>query len=239
MSMQRFRTKPVLIILLIVALFIIGYQLGTLLATSDNDEEEPITLNSEPASPSAGAVVIPPQMVNDFTLTGKTGDPMHFNDLRGNAVLLFFGYTHCPDVCPTTLADFRLVKRYLGETAESVKFVFISVDGKRDTPEVVRQYLSAFDEEFIGMTGDPDQLREIGQVFGLFFAEEAVTEDQNLEHGEDEALDAQNYFVQHTSPSFLIDPDGYLKIVYFYGTDPEIIAGGISSLLQEPNSGTP
>jgi len=150
-------------------------------------------------------------------------------------VLMFFGYTHCPQECPTTLANFTLVKQALGDAASEAAFVFISVDGRRDTPDVLSQYLSQFDDDFIGMTGDGATLRQIGGEYGLLFQQEAADSGHEPAQGGVQpraGLDPMNYFVQHTSPAFLVDPDGYLRVVYFYGTKPGIIADGIRQILQ-------
>ena len=191
---------------------------------------------AETSQPGGGARVDPPHRLQDFTLTSQTGAPMSLSDLRGRAVLMFFGYTHCPDVCPTTLANYTRVKQALGGVADKVAFVFISVDGTRDTPDVLARFLHQFDDAFIGLTADEATLRQIGAEYGLLFQQDTdnatqVQGDQHG-HGHDDTLDTQNYFVQHTSPSFLVDPDGYLRIVYFYGTKPEIVAQGIRQMLQ-------
>ena len=221
--------RHVIIGALVVTLLVGGYLIGRMLNTL---LQVPSQVNPENTSrPGAGAVVDPPYQVQDFTLTSHTGEPISLSDLRGRAVLMFFGYTHCPDVCPTTLADYRRVKQALGDKADDVNFVFISVDGERDTPDVLTQYLGQFDTEFVGMMGDETTLRQMGAEYGLMFQQETVNVGHEHEHGHDHNLDDENYFVQHTSPSFLIDRDGYLRLVYFYGTQPEVIVEGIRQVL--------
>jgi protein SCO1/2 len=215
---------------LLVGVFLIGNTLNTILQVS------PQSASTNDSRPGAGAVVSPPHQVQDFTLTSHTGEPISLSDLRGRAVLMFFGYTHCPDVCPTTLADYRRVKQALGDDANDVAFVFISVDRERDTPDVLTQYLGNFDTEFIGLMGDETTLRRIGEEYGLLFQQETISvgheHEEGYEHQHGDDLDEENYFVQHTSPSFLIDRDGYLRLVYFYGTPPEVIVEGIRQVLQ-------
>ena len=218
----------------LIALITTGYLIGGRLSTSfqPNSGSEAI----KAAQPAGAALVEPPHLLQDFTLTSHVGDPISLSNLRGQAILMFFGYTHCPDVCPTTLADYRLIKQSLGDHADKVAFVFISVDGGRDTPEVLARYLGQFDAGFIGMTGDEATLRRIGAAFGLLFQQETVSvaheHEEGYAHHHGDDLDAENYFVQHTSPSFLIDRDGYLRLVYFYGTEPDIITEGIRQILQ-------
>jgi protein SCO1/2 len=173
------------------------------------------------ATPRPGTVLEPPKEIGDFTLTSHTGDPLSLSDLRGKVVLLFFGYTHCPDVCPMTLAEFKQVKRELGDAADRVAFVFASVDGERDTPERLAAYVGAFDPDFIGLTGDEAALREIGRDYGLFFQRTTYDNTQ------------ADYLVDHTASSFVVGPEGRLRIVYPYQTDPAIIAEGIADLLDE------
>lgn len=171
------------------------------------------------ATPLPGTIFDPPREVGDFTLTSHTGQPLSLSDLEGKAVMLFFGYTHCPDVCPTTLAEFKRVKNLLGDTASEVAFVFVSVDGERDTPERLAAYVGAFDPDFIGLTGDDAAIRAIGQDYGLFYQRSTYDES------------AAGYLVDHTASTFVLGPEGRLRIVYPYQTDPAIVADGIRRVL--------
>ena len=219
-------------ILLLVALILVGYAIGSVL-----NAVLPSTVAAETngAPKSAGAAIVePPRQLHDFTLTSQTGAPISLSSLRGKAVLLFFGYTHCPEECPTTMANFERIKQTLGDRADQVAFVFISVDGERDTPAQLTQFLDQFDPDFIGMTGSEATLRQIGAEYGLLFAQNSITapaasDDQT--GADHQALDQQNYFVQHTSPSFLVDRNGYLRMVFFYGTEPDAIATRIRQIL--------
>ena|SRR5215207_6568951 len=219
---------------LLIALLAAGFVIGALLNTLFDANAASATTDA--ARTTGAARVEPPRLLQGFSLTSHTGELMSLSDLRGKAVLMFFGYTHCPDVCPTTLADYGRVKQALGDDANAVKFVFISVDGARDTPDVLAQYLGQFDASFIGMTGDEATLQRMGAEYGLLFQQETISVGHDHEaghqHQHGDALNAENYFVQHTSPSFLIDSDGYLQLVYFYGTEPEVIAQGIREILQ-------
>ena len=184
--------------------------------------------NLAAAAPGGAAVVEPPLLVQDFTLTSQSGQPLSLSELRGRPVLLFFGYTHCPDECPLTLAEFTQVKSQLGDLGEKVHFLFISVDGERDTPSVVAEFLRRFDDSFVGMTGDSDSLRQLGTRFGLMFEAVVLGNDgsQRPATNQDE-----NYFVSHISPSFLIDQDGYLSRVFSYGTKADVIASNLRQFL--------
>ncbi len=216
---------------LLVGLFLVGLRLGNLIFAPQS-QVRPAT--GEEANPSGGAVVNPPFQVHDFTLTNQAGAPMSLKDLRGRAVVVFFGYTHCPDVCPTTLADFTQVKKLLGAEADRVAFVFVTVDSKRDTPAVLKEYLNHFDPSFIGLTSYENTLRNMAAEYGAYFSIPADQQkgDSDKDHHE-EGIDSDNYFVQHTSPAYLIDPRSFLRLVYFNGTAPEIITQGIRQILQE------
>ncbi len=167
-----------------------------------------------------GAIQIePPIVVPDFTLTDQDDEQFKVSDLRGHHVLLAFGFTNCPDICPLTLSDFQSIKELLGGSAERLAFVFISVDGSRDTPSVLRSYLGFRElEGIIGLTGDEDYVREIGAPFGLAF--EVIGE---------AATGA--YSVNHTVGSFLLDPRGRWIMRFQFGLPPDRVAAELSELL--------
>lgn len=164
--------------------------------------------------------------IEDFTLTDDRGEPFRLSNLRGRTVLLTFGYTHCPDACPMTLSAFRSVKERLGERARESAFVFVSLDGARDTPEVLHRYVKHFDPEFIGLTGPKAALDAIAPTFGLYY------EIRRPSDG------SENYTVDHTVSTYLIDQQGRLRYVYPFQTPPEEIAGDTLALLGEGPRGS-
>ncbi len=164
------------------------------------------------ATPLPGTLLDPPKDVADFTLTDQTGAPFTMSSLHGQAVVVYFGYTNCPDVCPTTLADYKRLKADLGTDADQVRFVFVSVDGQRDTPQRLNDYMNAFDPTFIGLTGEDATIRTITRDFGVFF--QRVTS----------ANTSEDYLVDHTASTFILDREGRLAMVFSYGTDPAIMA---------------
>jgi protein SCO1/2 len=218
-----------------LVLFVAGYYLGQIFIGED-EANETISQSNAPqvssqAEPSGVAFVDPPVQVTDFSLMEDTGDPVRLSDMRGKVVILFFGYTNCPDICPTTLQDLTVVKEALGEDSGDVEFVFISVDYERDDPQEVAQFLSYFDEEFIGLVGNQETLSAIGREYGLVIERENINVQHEHEEGDEHELSEEFYFVQHTSPTFLIDRDGYLRQVYFYGTDTDLIAESIQQVV--------
>ena len=155
----------------------------------------------------------------DFTLDDQFGRPFHLQSQAGKATLLFFGYTNCPDVCPTTVADMKWVFHQLGERAEGLTFAFVTVDPARDTPQALRDYLSRFSPEFLGLTGDPAQLEQVRSEYGIF-AEM------------DPAAHPEHYLMTHTARVFLIDPQGLLQTSYSYGTPRQDILLDLQALLK-------
>ncbi|MCS7072335.1 MAG: SCO family protein [Anaerolinea sp.] len=179
---------------------------------------EVVTPRVEP-TPLPGIADIQPRQVADFTLPATTGGDLSLSDILagGDYAMIFFGYTHCPDFCPLTLAEYRLIKRQLGELADRVTFVFISVDPARDTPELLRQFVRSYDPDFIGMTGDDVTLAQITPDFGLFY-----------ERHEDEG---PNYIVDHSTSSYLIDPQRRLRTIISYGAEPDVISAHIRDVI--------
>lgn len=167
-----------------------------------------------------GRVLQSPEPAPDFELTGPGGQRVRLSDFRGKVVLLFFGYTFCPDVCPTTLAEFKRIHDALGKDAAQVDFVFITVDPERDTPARLKERLQIFDPSFIGLTGDPDTLARVWQAYGIY--QEKVEAEGS----------AAGYLMNHTSSTLLVDPAGNLRLAYSFGTPYEDIVHDIRELLK-------
>lgn len=174
-----------------------------------------------PTAEPRGVTLDPPREMPNFTLTDTDGNLRQLYDFRGKAMLVFFGYTHCPDVCPFSLADFRVVKEELGDLADHVSFVMVSVDGSRDTPEALRAYVKAFDPDFIGLTGSEVEVRKIGINYGVHF------EKQTPEGT------AAAYLVAHTSYSYFLDAEGKWQIVFPFKTPPVSVAADIRQFLSK------
>lgn len=160
-----------------------------------------------------GTKIEPPLPISDFQLTDQNGADFHLSDLKGHLVLAFFGYTYCPDVCPITLAEFVQVKDNLAQQADRVRFVFITVDPQRDTPEVLAKHLRNFDSQFIGLTGTEDMLTKVWSQFGVY---------REIRQAEG----SQNYLVDHTARIYVLDSDLNLILTYPYDI-------GMRSLLED------
>ncbi len=159
----------------------------------------------------------PPRELVDFTLPASTGEPLSLSDLQGKYTLLFFGYTHCPDFCPTTLIHWKTMKAVLDADGADLNYVFLSVDGERDTPEVMARYLSRFDSTFVGLTGDPVTLDTIGPDYGLDYT-------LNTSEGE-------NYSVDHTTRTYLLDAQGRMVAVFSFDVSEDVIVQTIEDAI--------
>ncbi|MYD08471.1 MAG: SCO family protein [Chloroflexi bacterium] len=161
----------------------------------------------------------PPVDMPEFTLSDSMGDSVRLADFRGRHALLTFGFTHCPDICPLTLNDFERIRRLLGDSADSIAFVFISVDGARDTPAALRQYFEFRQLDHIkALTGDEDSVRTMGEPLGLSFE---INEEDS----------AGGYMINHTSGAFLLDQAGRWIKRYQFGVPPETVAADLRELL--------
>jgi protein SCO1 len=130
-------------------------------------------------------------------LTDHTGRPRRLEDFRGKALVVTFGFTHCPDICPTTLADLSQAVKSLGADAERVQVLFVTVDPERDTPELLSKYVTAFDPRFLGLYGDRAATQRVAKEFKVYY-EKRKTGD--------------TYTVDHSGQSYVIDPQGRLRL---------------------------
>jgi protein SCO1/2 len=169
---------------------------------------------------SSGVNVVETKLITDYALTDMNGQPAQLSDLRGKFTVLYFGYTFCPDFCPATLTDYRLIARELGEQAENVNFVLVSVDPQRDTPELLKGYVTRFNSNFLAYTSDLDTLSTMTAEFGAFFESMAVD-------------DNPYYMVNHTASSFVLNPFGEWVTVYAFGTTVDTIVADLMSKLSD------
>jgi len=153
-----------------------------------------------------GTLYDPALPAPEFELTQGNGSSFRLSEKQGDVVLLFFGYTSCPDVCPTTLSEMKRVMAELGADAENVQVVFVTVDPERDTPEKLKDYVSIFNPAFIGLSGSMEDLEKVWSDYGVYREEEELPNS------------AAGYLVNHTARVYLIDRDGNLHLSYSYGT---------------------
>ncbi len=162
--------------------------------------------------------IYPPQPLPDFALVNQHGESTRLSDLRGKLALLTFGFTHCPDICPLTLDELGALRDMLGDMASQASFVFISVDGARDSPRVLRDYFAFRKlDGILGLTGQEAAVRQAGAPLGLSFEVSG-----NGEAG---------YLINHTVGYFLLDRDGRWIKRYHFGIPPATIAEDLRALL--------
>jgi protein SCO1 len=155
---------------------------------------------------------------SDFALIDHHGNPRTLADFKGKAVLVFFGFMNCPDVCPTTMAEMANVMQQLGPQAEKVQVLFITVDPERDTPELLAKYVPAFDPRFIGLTGDKAAIEKVAKEFKVFYQKVPGKE-------------PGSYSMDHTAGSYVFDPQGRIRLFVRHGQGGEPIAHDLKVLL--------
>jgi protein SCO1/2 len=178
---------------------------------------------SEPAAlPALDRVWVnpAPAPIEDFTLTDQAGKPRAFSSLRGEPALVFFGFTHCPNVCPTTLARLKSLHAARGGALRDARIVLISVDGERDTPARMKSYLAPLSPDFIGLTGEPKATARIAAQFAAVFFKEPAAKDGG-------------YNVMHSTQVFAVDKAGRLRAA-FGDASIEDMATVTELLLKEP-----
>jgi protein SCO1 len=154
----------------------------------------------------------------DFAMPDHNGKMRSLADFKGKAVVVFFGYTQCPDVCPTTMTEMANVMKQLGPQADKVQVLFVTVDPERDTPELLAKYVPSFDPRFLGLTGDKAATEKMAKEFKVFY--QKVPGKQ-----------AGSYAMDHTAGSFVFDPQGRIRLFIRHGQGPEPIAHDLKLLL--------
>jgi len=174
----------------------------------------------QPDSFRGTAYVEPYPPAPEIELKKMDGSVFRLSDQRGKIVLIFFGYTSCPDVCPTTLAELKLAVDKLGDNADLVKVLFVTVDPERDTPERIQGYADHFNPKFIGLTGSLEQLENIWSGYGVF--REVVPAEGSV----------SGYSVDHTARILLVDMDGNLRLLFGFQAPVDDIVHDIKLLLK-------
>ena len=159
----------------------------------------------------------------DFALTDHTGRQRTLADFRGKAVVLFFGYTQCPDVCPTTLAALAEAMRRLGPDAANVQVLFVTVDPERDTTELLSHYVTAFNPSFLGLSGDADATARTAKEFKILYQKQP-------------GRTPASYTMDHSAGTFVFDPQGRLRLYAGHGQGADVFAHDLRELLRTAKS---
>ncbi len=160
------------------------------------------------------------EYARDLPLTDHNGQPRHLRDFAGKVVVVFFGYTQCPDVCPTSMSELAEVKRALGDQGGKLQGIFVTVDPERDTPEVLKAYMANFDPSFLALTGTPEQLAAVAKDFKIYYKRV-------------EGQTPTSYTMDHSAGSYVYDTAGRLRVYHRYGSGAQALASDVRALLQE------
>ena len=175
-------------------------------------------LSQRSADKPFAVTIDPPKPLEDFTLTTGDGERHALNEYRGKVILLFFGYTHCPDICPLTLTNIQSAMQKLGPAANDVQVIMITVDPERDTPAHMAEFVHAFNPRFLGLSGTPQEIADIAKTYGIYYAQ-----------GEPDA--DGNYLVEHYVGVLTFDKQGYLRMIFPFGVTGDQFAQALQPLL--------
>lgn len=175
-------------------------------------------LGSPSAQSFKGVDITGAEYARTLSLPDQYGKPRTLDDFKGKVTVVFFGYTQCPDVCPTTMAELAQVKKALGKDGERVQGVFITVDPERDTPETLKAYMASFDPSFVALRGTPEETKATAKEFKVFYAKVP---------GKVEG----SYTMDHTAGSYVIDPKGKVRLFVRYGSPTEALTADLKALL--------
>ena len=167
-----------------------------------------------------GSVINPPVKAADFTLTDQNGQPFTLSSLQGKTAVIFFGFTHCQDVCPITLGKFKQIKADLGAQGDKVQFIFITVDPERDTVAAVKEYISKYDPSFTGLTGTPTQRAEVWKNYGVYVEKKPVAS-------------PDDYEMDHSTQVYVIDAGGNWMETFPYWLDTRGMVEDLKHVLRK------
>ena len=173
---------------------------------------------SEPAASFSGIDITGADYATGFTLTDHNGQPRTLADFKGKAVVLFFGFTQCPDVCPTTMSELAEAKRQLGADGERLQGLFVSIDPERDTPEIMKQYMASFDPSFLALYAAPNSMPELAKSYKIYYKKV-------------DGPTPTSYTMDHSAGSYVYDPQGRIRLYHRYGTGSAALAADLKKLL--------
>lgn len=156
----------------------------------------------------------------DLALPDQNGQPRTLKDFAGKVVVVFFGFTQCPDFCPTTLSELVQVKQALGKDGERLQVLFVTVDPERDTPELLKTYMANFDPAFLALRGSPEQLAAVAKDFKVYYKKA-------------EGATPEIYSMDHSAGSYIFDPAGRLRVYSRYGIGVPAVTADVQALIQE------
>jgi protein SCO1/2 len=159
------------------------------------------------------------QYARDFQLTDHNGQPRSLKDFKGKVVVLFFGYTQCPDVCPTSMVELAEVKKLLGPQGDKMQGLFVTLDPERDKPEMLKAYMANFDPSFLALHTSVDKLPEVAKEFKIYYKKV-------------DGPTPTSYTLDHSAGSYVFDPEGHVRLFVRYGSGAPAVAADIKQLLK-------
>ena len=178
-----------------------------------------LTACSEQKPSFASVDVTGANYAKDFELTDHNGQVRHLTDFKGKVVVMFFGFTQCPDVCPTSMAELAEVKQLLGKDGDRLQGLFVTVDPERDTPEVLKAYMGNFDPSFLALTTTPEKLAALAKDYKVYYKKV-------------EGKTPTSYTMDHSAGSYIYDLQGNLRLFTRYGSGAKVLASDIAQLLK-------
>lgn len=172
------------------------------------------------ASGFSGIDITGADYAKGFTLTDHNGKTRSLTDFKGQVVVIFFGFTQCPDVCPTSMGELAEARRLLGPQGDKLQGLFISIDPERDTPEIMKAYMASFDPSFLALYAAPDQLPELAKSFKVYYKKV-------------DGKTPTSYTMDHSAGSYVYDTQGRVRLYHRYGSGSPALAGDVKKLLAE------
>ena len=153
-----------------------------------------------------------------FSLTDHNGQPRTLADFKGKVVVIFFGFTQCPDVCPTSMSELAQARKLLGADGERLQGLFVSIDPERDTPAIMKQYMASFDPSFLALYAKPDELPDLAKRFKIYYKKVLGST-------------PDTYTMDHSAGSYIFDPQGKVRLYFRYGSGAQAMADDVKLLL--------
>ena len=199
-------------------MFLQACLLSALLALAGCDK---LGFDANSGKPSfKGVDITGAEYARTLSMSDQDGRPRTLGDFKGKVLVVFFGYTQCPDVCPTTLGELAQVKKALGPDGERVQGIFVTIDPERDTAALLKAYIANFDSSFVALRGTPDQTIAAAKEFKVFFAKAPGTT-------------PESYSMDHTAASFLFDAQGRVRVFSRYGSGTQALSDDLKTLLAD------
>ncbi|MDO8889474.1 MAG: SCO family protein [Hydrogenophaga sp.] len=173
---------------------------------------------SEQAASFSGIDITGADYATGFSLTDHNGQARTLADFKGKAVVIFFGFTQCPDVCPTSMSELAEAKRLLGADGERLQGLFVSIDPERDTPEIMKQYMASFDPSFLALYAAPDALPALAKSYKIYYKKV-------------DGPTPTSYTMDHSAGSYVYDPQGRIRLYHRYGSGAPALAADLKKLL--------